>query len=103
MIVALQTLYFFRDSLFNALERLVRPYFKQLTLGFFTGSGTDLEEDELEDQVFAEYDEEKGVTFFPPMYAQRYAAVSDCLLDARWCGKLEKVLKDIFLVLALKF
>ncbi|KAJ8734592.1 hypothetical protein PYW08_013842 [Mythimna loreyi] len=91
MIVTLQTLVFFRESLFNALDRLVRPYYKQLTLGLFAGSGTDSEDEEADDQVFSEFDDEKGVTFYPPMYAQRYAAVSDCLLDERWCGTIEKV------------
>ena len=95
MIIALQTLVFFRESLFSALDRLVRPYYKQLTLGFFDGSGNDLEDEDTDDQVFSEYDEEKGVTFYPPMYAQRYAAVSDCLLDKRWSGKIEKVLLEI--------
>lgn len=98
MIVTLQTLVFFRESFFNAIDRLVRPYYKQLSLGFFSGSGTDLEDEE--DQVFSEFDDEKGVTFYPPMYAQRYAAVSDCLLDERWCGKIEKVLLIYKLILA---
>ncbi|KAJ8734235.1 hypothetical protein PYW07_014786 [Mythimna separata] len=91
MIVTLQTLVFFRESLFNAVDRFVRPYYKQLTLGLFAGNGSDLDDEEVDDQVFSEYDDEKGVTFYPPMYAQRYAAVSDCLLDDRWAGKIEKV------------
>ncbi|XP_050553191.1 uncharacterized protein LOC118262371 isoform X2 [Spodoptera frugiperda] len=90
MIVALQTLVFFRESLLSALDSLLRPYYKHLTLAF-TRSGNVLEDEESDDQVFAEYDDEKGVVFFPPMYAQRYAAVSDWLMDDRWCGKLEKV------------
>lgn len=90
MIIALQTLVFFRESLLSALDSLLRPYYKHLTLAF-TRSGNVLEDEESDDQVFAEYDDEKGVVFFPPMYAQRYAAVSDWLMDDRWCGKLEKV------------
>ncbi|XP_022823813.1 uncharacterized protein LOC111354527 isoform X2 [Spodoptera litura] len=90
MIVALQTLVFFRESLLSALDGLLRPYYRHLTLAF-TRSGNDLEDEESDDQVFAEFDDEKGVIFFPPMYAQRYAAVSDWLMDDRWCGKLEKV------------
>ncbi|KAH9645783.1 hypothetical protein HF086_012510 [Spodoptera exigua] len=90
MIVALQTLVFFRESLLSALDRFLRPYYKHLTLAF-TRSGNVLEDEESDDEVFAEYDDEKGVVFFPPVYAQRYAAVSDLLMDERWCGKLEKV------------
>ncbi|XP_063891069.1 uncharacterized protein LOC110379170 [Helicoverpa armigera] len=90
MIVALQTLVFFRESLLTALDRIFRPYYKHFTYAF-TGSGNGEEDEDGDDQVFAEFDEEKGVTFFPPMYAQRYAAVSDCLMDERWCGRLEKV------------
>uniref|UniRef100_A0A2A4JR26 Small RNA 2'-O-methyltransferase n=1 Tax=Heliothis virescens TaxID=7102 RepID=A0A2A4JR26_HELVI len=90
MIVALQTLVFFRESLLAALDRIFRPYYKHFTLAF-SGSGNALQDEEADDQVFAEYDEEKGVTFYPPMYAQRYAAVSDCLMDERWCGRIEKV------------
>ncbi|CAH1643663.1 unnamed protein product [Spodoptera littoralis] len=90
MIVALQTLVFFRESLLSALDGLLRPYYRHLTLAF-TRSGNVLEDEESDDQVFAEFDDEKGVIFFPPMYAQRYAAVSDWLMDDRWCGKLEKV------------
>ncbi|CAG9575548.1 unnamed protein product [Danaus chrysippus] len=54
--------------------------------------GNDSSDDEdSDDHVFSEYDEEKGVVFYPPVYIQRYAAVSDCLMDERWRGKLEKV------------
>lgn len=91
MIIALQTLVFFRESLLTALDRLLRPYYKHLALAFSRSGHID-EDEEVDDQVFAEYDDEKGVTFYPPMYAQRYAAVSDCLMDDRWCGKLEKVI-----------
>ncbi|XP_026728682.1 uncharacterized protein LOC113494504 isoform X3 [Trichoplusia ni] len=90
MIVALQTLVFFRESLLTALDRLLRPYYKQLTLAF-SRNGAIADDEEPEEQVFAEFDDDKGVVFYPPMYAQRYAAVSDCLMDDRWYGKLEKV------------
>lgn len=90
MIIALQTLVFFRESIFAAIDRFLRPYYKHLSLSF-TRLGSVSDDDESEDHVFAEFDDEKGVVFFPPVYAQRYAAVSDCLMDERWCGKLEKV------------
>lgn len=90
MIITLQTLIFFRESLLNALDRLLRPYFNKLLLTF--GRKGDIsDDDESDEQVFAEFDEEKGVVFYPPVYLQRYAAVSDCLMDERWCGKLDKV------------
>ncbi|XP_038209491.1 uncharacterized protein LOC119830513 [Zerene cesonia] len=90
MIIALQTLIFFREALVRVLDSLLRPYYKNFRLTF--NSNEDLSDDEdSEDQVFAEYHDEKGVVFFPPMYVQRYAAVSDCLMDEKWCGKLEKV------------
>ncbi|KAJ2946611.1 hypothetical protein O0L34_g12669 [Tuta absoluta] len=94
MIVALQTLspyaplVFFRQSLLTALNRLLSPYYKQLQR---TLSPYNLDSEQDDEEVFAEFDDEKGVVFFPPMYAQRYAAVSDCLMDERWCGKLSKV------------
>ncbi|XP_063831087.1 small RNA 2'-O-methyltransferase [Ostrinia nubilalis] len=90
MIIALQTLVFFRESLFAAIDRLLRPYYKHFSLTF-NRHGNVSDDEESEDHVFAEFDDEKGVVFFPPMYAQRYAAVSDCLMDERWCGQLEKV------------
>ncbi|XP_030031096.2 uncharacterized protein LOC115447932 isoform X2 [Manduca sexta] len=90
MIIALQTLIFFRESLLTALDRLLRPYYNRFSLTF-NRNGNDSDDDESDEQVFADYDDEKGVVFYPPMYAQRYAAVSDCLLDERWVGKLEKV------------
>lgn len=88
MIIALQTLIFFRESLFTAIDRFIRPYYKRLTLQF---KDEDFSDDDSDDHVFADYDDERGVVFYPPVYAQRYAAVTDCLMDERWCGKLEKV------------
>lgn len=88
MIIALQTLVFFRQSLLSALDRLLSPYYKRFTLTFARHISEDEEEEE---EVYADFDDEKGVIFYPPMYAQRYAAVTDCLMDERWCGKLEKV------------
>ncbi|XP_075990957.1 hen1 methyltransferase [Anticarsia gemmatalis] len=90
MIIALQTLVFFRQSFFGALDRALQPYYKHFSL-VFNRNGEDSEDEEADDQVFSEFDDEKGVIFFPPVYAQRYATVSDCLMDERWCGKLEKV------------
>lgn len=90
MIIALQTLIFFRESLLNALDRILRPYYNKLTLTFGR-NGAVADDEELDEQVFAEFDEEKGVVFYPPVYLQRYAAVSDCLMDERWSGKLGKV------------
>ncbi|XP_053600608.1 uncharacterized protein Hen1 isoform X2 [Plodia interpunctella] len=88
MIIAIQTLIFFRESLLAVLDGLFRPYYKR----FLTFSRQSVSDDEeSEDQVFSEFDDEKGVVFYPPMYAQRYAAVTDCLMDERWCGQLEKV------------
>ncbi|XP_013183355.2 uncharacterized protein LOC106129367 isoform X1 [Amyelois transitella] len=88
MIIAIQTLIFFRESLLAVLDGLFRPYYKR----FLTSSRQSIsDEEETEDQVFSEFDDEKGVVFYPPMYVQRYAAVTDCLMDERWCGKLEKV------------
>lgn len=86
MIIALPTLVFIQDAIFSAIGRLVRPYYKSFSLTFKS------QDEEDDDQVFAEYDEEKGVIFFPPMYAQRYATFSDCLMDERWAGQLEKVI-----------
>ncbi|XP_052747558.1 uncharacterized protein LOC112054307 [Bicyclus anynana] len=88
MIIAVQTLLFFRESLLNILERFLRPFYQKLSLKF---KGDEDSDEESEDEVFAEYDDERGVIFFPPVYAQRYAAVTDCLMDERWCGKLNKV------------
>jgi hypothetical protein len=90
MIIALQTLVFFRESLFAVIDRFLRPYYKHLSLTFYKSSDVPIDED-AEDQVFADFDDEKGVVFFPPVYAQRYAAVTDCLMDDRWSGQLEKV------------
>lgn len=92
MIIAIQTLIFFRQSLLTALDRLLRPYFQKFALSL-TKSSFESDDDEPDENVFAEYDDEKGVIFFPPMYVQRYAAIVDCLLDERWSGKLEKVYK----------
>ncbi|CAH0405786.1 unnamed protein product [Chilo suppressalis] len=90
MIIVVQTLVFFRESLFAVLDRIFRPYFKHLSLTFNKTSNVS-DDEESEDHVFAEFDDEKGVVFSPPVYAQRYAAVSDCLMDERWSGKLEKI------------
>ncbi|KAM3966666.1 hen1 methyltransferase [Aphomia sociella] len=89
MIITLQTLIFFRESLLGAIDWLLRPYYKNFLP--FNCDGSNTEDEESEDHVFAEFDDEKGVVFYPPVYAQRYAAVSDCLMDERWCGKLDKV------------
>ncbi|KAJ0180985.1 hypothetical protein K1T71_003070 [Dendrolimus kikuchii] len=92
MIIALQTLVFFRESIFNILDRLLRPYYRRFSLTFSRNSIVSSDEDdESEEQVFSEIDDERGVVFYPPMYVQRYAAVSDCLMDDRWRGKLEKI------------
>nr|XP_032524665.1 uncharacterized protein LOC116775511 [Danaus plexippus plexippus] len=89
MIIALQTLIFFRESLIALINRLLSPCYSKLKLQI---KGNDSSDDEdSDDYVFSEYDDEKGVTFYPPVYVQRYAAVSDCLMDERWKGKLEKV------------
>lgn len=90
MIITLQTLIYFRESLVTILHRLIGPYYKRFSFSL-KNNNTNLDEDDSEDEVFAAFDDEKGVIFFPPMYAQRYAAVNDCLLDERWCGQLEKV------------
>ncbi|XP_026324132.1 uncharacterized protein LOC113233283, partial [Hyposmocoma kahamanoa] len=90
MIIALQTLVFFRESLLSVVDRLLGPYFNRFTLTFARHISED--EEEEEEEVYAEFDDEKGVIFYPPVYAQRYAAVTDCLMDERWCGKLEKVI-----------
>ncbi|KOB73805.1 Uncharacterized protein OBRU01_10131 [Operophtera brumata] len=89
MIITLQTLMFFRETLLKALDSILRPYYNKFALTF--GRNGDVSDEELDEQVFAEFDEEKGVVFYPPVYLQRYAAVSDCLMDERWSGKLEKV------------
>lgn len=90
MIIALQTLIYYRQSLLAAIDRALKPYYRRLSLAFL-GNAEDSEEEDADDQVFSEFDDEKGVIFFPPVYAQRYASVSDCLMDERWRGKLEKV------------
>lgn len=90
MIIALQTLVFFRHTLLAVLDRVLRPYYNRLVLSF-RSNGPASEEEETGDPVYSEFDNDKGVIFFPPMYVQRYAAVSDCLMDERWCGKLQKV------------
>lgn len=93
MIIALQALVFFRESLIHFLDQLLRPYYKRIYLTF---SGNNIvssdDDDEPDEQVFAEFDDDKGVIFYPPMYLQRYAAVIDCLMYELWNGKLEKVL-----------
>lgn len=88
MIIALQTLIFFRESLLTVIDRFLRPYYKRLTFKFKDEDISDVDSD---DHVYADYDDEKGVVFYPPVYAQRYAAVTDCLMDERWCGEFEKV------------
>ncbi|XP_050674299.1 small RNA 2'-O-methyltransferase isoform X2 [Leptidea sinapis] len=88
MIIALQILLFFRESLFRVLDTLLQPYYKKINLTFKENVS---EDEDSDDQVFAEFDDEKGVIFYPRMYVQRYAAVSDCLMDERWNGQLEKV------------
>nr|XP_034840858.1 small RNA 2'-O-methyltransferase [Maniola hyperantus] len=89
MIIAFQALLFFRETFVTVIERFLGPYYRKLSLRFKSDEEDD--DDESDDHVFAEYDDEKGIVFYPPVYAQRYAAVSDCLLDERWCGNLEKV------------
>lgn len=96
MIIALQTLMYFRESFLTVLDRVLRPYYKRISLPFITND-EDSEDEEPDEQVFSEFDDEKGVVFFPSMYSQRYAAVSDCLMDERWRGKLEKVLDMLVL------
>ncbi|CAH2100267.1 unnamed protein product [Euphydryas editha] len=91
MIITLQTLIFFRESLISVIDRLLRPYYKKLSWQFQINDNNE-DDDSSDEHVFAEYDDEKGVVFFPPVYAQRYAAVVDCLMDERWSGKLEKVI-----------
>lgn len=90
MIITLQTLIFFRESFLNALDRLLRPYYNRLSL-VFGRNGEPSDDEDSDEQVFAEFDEERGVVFYPAMYLQRYAAVSDCLIDGQWREKLEKV------------
>ncbi|XP_047541791.1 uncharacterized protein LOC125074500 [Vanessa atalanta] len=90
MIIALQTLIFFRESLIAVLDRFLRPYYKRLSFQFKVNEIFD-DDDDSDEHVFAEFDDEKGVVFYPPVYVQRYAAVVDCLMDERWCGSLEKV------------
>ncbi|XP_047514104.1 uncharacterized protein LOC125055680 isoform X1 [Pieris napi] len=92
MIIALQTLLFFRETLIRALDAFLRPYYKNFSLAL-TRQGDDSDDEDSEDHVFAEYHDEKGVVFFPPVYVQRYAAVTDCLMDDNWCGRLEKVVE----------
>lgn len=89
MIIAFQTLIYFRESLLTALDWLIPiwPYYKKWAL---TKNG-EVPDNGDEEHVFADFDEEKGVVFFPPVYAQRYAAVADCLMDERWAGKIAKV------------
>ncbi|XP_041974051.1 uncharacterized protein LOC121729562 [Aricia agestis] len=89
MIIALQALYLFQKSLIAVFEQILEPYLKKIF--FYKSTDVYLEEDS-DDDVYSEYDENKGVVFFPPVYVQRYAAVSDCLLDTRWRGQLEKVI-----------
>ncbi|XP_072935151.1 uncharacterized protein Hen1 [Epargyreus clarus] len=89
MIIAFQTLIYFRESLLTALDWLIPiwPYYKKWAL---TKNG-EVSDNGDEEHVFADFDDEKGVVFFPPVYAQRYAAVADCLMDERWAGKITKV------------
>lgn len=91
MIVVVQTLIFFRESLFGVLQNLIGPYLTRLALSFRVKTDDDDEDGSVDEEACADYDDEKGVVFFPPVYAQRYAAVVDCLMDERWCGKLDKV------------
>ncbi|XP_045761580.1 uncharacterized protein LOC123864895 isoform X2 [Maniola jurtina] len=90
MIIAFQALLFFRETFVTVIERFLGPYYRKLSLSLKFRSDEE-DDNESDDHVFAEYDDEKGVVFYPPVYVQRYAAVSDCLMDERWCGKLEKV------------
>lgn len=92
MIITLQTLIFFRESLISVIDRLLRPYYKRITGQLKTNDSSD-DEDSFDEHVSAEYDNIRGVVFFPPVFAQRYAAVVDCLMDERWSGKLEKVVE----------
>ncbi|XP_011555432.2 uncharacterized protein LOC105386545 isoform X2 [Plutella xylostella] len=92
MIIALQTLIFFRHTLVTVFHRFLRPYYRifQLT---FPKQESEEEEDGADEQVFADYHSKKGVVFFPPVYVQRYAAVTDCLMENEWSGKLHKVVE----------
>ncbi|XP_022127568.2 uncharacterized protein LOC111001836 [Pieris rapae] len=92
MIIALQTLLFFREALIRALDAFLRPYYNNFSLAL-TRQGDVSDDEDSEDHVFAEYHDEKGVVFFPPVYVQRYAAVTDCLMADNWCGRLEKVVE----------
>ncbi|GBP96127.1 Small RNA 2'-O-methyltransferase [Eumeta japonica] len=89
MLIILQTLIYIRDSLLRAIDRVIRPVLFGTVFPAIKAAESD--EDETEELVYADYDEEKGVVFYPPVYAQRYAAVFDCIIDERWHGKLEKV------------
>lgn len=85
MIVVVQTLVYFRESIFSAINKALG--YLSLSLGRDSDDG----EDEEFEEVFSDYDEKTGVVFFPPVYLQRYAAVLECLMDKRWRGKIEKV------------
>ncbi|XP_063547561.1 uncharacterized protein LOC134755014 [Cydia strobilella] len=91
MIIALQMLIIFRESFLALLNGLLPPFFTQLVRKL-SDNGLVHVKEEIEDQVYADHDDECGVVFFPPVYAQRYAAVCDCLMDEQWFGRLEKVL-----------
>lgn len=75
------------------------PLFRQLLLTF-SRSGLVIQDEETEEMVYAEYTNDGGVMFFPPVYAQRYAAVCDCLMDERWYEKLEKASDFFYLFVA---
>ncbi|XP_063373873.1 uncharacterized protein LOC134661657 [Cydia amplana] len=90
MIIALQMLIIFRESILALLNGWLPPFFNQLVRKL-SDNGLHVKE-EIDDQVYADHDDECGVVFFPPVYAQRYAAVCDCLMDEQWFGRLEKVL-----------
>ncbi|XP_063392643.1 uncharacterized protein LOC134678123 [Cydia fagiglandana] len=91
MIIALQMLIVFRESILALLNGWLPPFFTQLVRQLSENRLIHVKE-EIEDQVYADYDDECGVVFFPPVYAQRYAAVCDCLMDEQWFGRLDKVL-----------
>ncbi|XP_063633848.1 uncharacterized protein LOC134804667 isoform X2 [Cydia splendana] len=91
MIITLQMLIVVRESILALLNGWLPPFFTQL-LRQLSDNRLIRVKEEIEDQVYADYDDECGVEFFPPVYAQRYAAVCDCLMDEQWFGRVEKVL-----------
>jgi hypothetical protein len=50
---------------------------------------------DLSNQPLTVYSE-KGLTFIPPVYIQRYAAVVQALKDSRWKEDIHKVRKIFF-------